>query len=61
MSRSISTGFIHAMAMDQNSRPYLVPSTDIMQYVDASIGDTSQQLDHTSEVRDSHFHFDEAS
>tara|TARA_Y100000004_G_scaffold135283_1_gene153088 strand:- start:159 stop:338 length:180 start_codon:yes stop_codon:yes gene_type:complete len=53
--------FIALMAKDQNSLPYLVPSTDIMQYEDASIGDTSQTLDHTSEVRDSHFHFDEAS
>jgi|TARA_B100000085_G_scaffold27555_1_gene22897 hypothetical protein len=53
--------FIVLMAKDQNSLPYLIPSTDIMQYEDASIGDTSQTLDHTSEVRDSHFHFDEAS
>ena len=53
--------FIVLMAMDQNNLPYLIPNTNIMQYEDASIGDTSQTLDHTSEVRDSHFHFDEAS
>ena len=49
------------MAKDRNSLLYLVPNIDTMQYVSANNEDTSQKLDHTSEVRDSHFHFDEAS
>ena len=49
------------MAKDQSSLPYLVPDIDTMQYAGANNEDTNQTLDHTSEVRDSHFHFDEAS
>ena len=53
--------FIVSGAKDQSSLLYRVPNIDIMQYVDANNEDTSQKLDHTLEVRDSHFRFDEAS
>ena len=46
--------------MDHNNLLYQVPDIDTMQYVDANNEDTNQRSDHTSEVRDSHFHSDEA-
>tara|TARA_Y100000289_G_scaffold6118_1_gene5560 strand:+ start:61 stop:231 length:171 start_codon:yes stop_codon:yes gene_type:complete len=49
------------MAMDHNNLPCQVPNIDTLQYVGANNEDTSRQSTHTSEVRDSHSHFDEAS
>ncbi|AOV60857.1 hypothetical protein T191209_024 [Synechococcus phage S-CAM22] len=46
--------------MDHNNLPCQVPNIDTLQYVGANNEDTNQQSDHTSEVRDNHFHFDEA-
>jgi len=47
--------------MDHNNLLYQVPDIDTMQYVNANNEDTNRQSDHTSEVRDSHFRFGEAS
>ena len=54
-------GTIVLEAKDHNNPPYQVPNTDTMQYVDANNEDTNRKLDHTSEVRDSHFRSGEAS
>ena len=47
-------------AKDQSNLLYLVLDIDTMQYVDANNEDTNQRSDHTSEVHDNRFHFDEA-
>ena len=47
--------------MDHNNLLYQVPNIDTMQYVGANNEDTNLKSDRTSEVHDSHSHFDEAS
>ena len=53
--------FIVLTAMDHNNLLYQVPNIDTMQYVGANNEDTNLKSDRTSEVHDSHSHFDEAS
>ncbi len=48
------------MAKDQSNLLYPSPNIDTMQCAGANNEDTNQISDHTSEVRDSHFHSDGA-
>ena len=55
------TMIIHCFSgKDQSNLLYPSPNIDTMQYAGANNEDTNQTSDHTSEVRDSHFHSDGA-